>query len=298
MLLGLAILQVSLEQPQEWQKLYDVADLISESWKKVHDLNEAGIKIGQICVTYRQYKEEIRLSFHLFFNQLFYLSIISWFIKYCPWFSSNIWSKGTIMKATDESGKMTTPSPVVSVTENGKCIVNISLESKRTNQTIFLWIILTSHFMALSQKSMNVALFQRFVEYYRPTWNKIVRHIVWHKSWAPGFLFNWHIHPKGARRVSDSSTRNSERWFLCFVPLPGSSDPAGKWHSSPYRDYRDVQRPMLAMNVTNSLLIVTCQSRQSSVFLNWWSVSSLLLLYNIYPDDSSKRRSEAKLKQS
>lgn len=82
------------------------------------------------------------------------------------------------MKATDESGKMTTPSPVVSVTENGKCIVNISLESKRTNQTIFLWIILTSHFMALSQKSMNVALFQRFVEYYRPTWNKIVRHIV------------------------------------------------------------------------------------------------------------------------
>lgn len=82
------------------------------------------------------------------------------------------------MKATDESGKMTTPSPVVSVTENGKCIVNISLESKRTNQTIFLWIILTSHFMALSQKSMNVALFQRFVEYYRPTWNKIVRHIM------------------------------------------------------------------------------------------------------------------------
>lgn len=82
------------------------------------------------------------------------------------------------MKATDESGKMTTPSPVVSVTENGKCIVNISLESKRTNQTIFLWIIPTSHFMALSQQSMNVALFQRFVEYYRPAWNKIVRHIV------------------------------------------------------------------------------------------------------------------------
>lgn len=67
MLLALAIVQVSLEQPQEWQKLYDVADLISESWKKVHDLNEADMKIGQICVTYRQYKEEIRLSFHLFF---------------------------------------------------------------------------------------------------------------------------------------------------------------------------------------------------------------------------------------
>lgn len=143
-----------------------------------------------------QRRNKVKLP-SFFFNQLFYLSIISWFIKYCPWFSSNIWSKGTIMKATDESGKMTTPSPVVSVTENGKCIVNISLESKRTNQTIFLWIIPTSHFMALSQKSMNVALFQRFVEYYRPTWNKIVRHIVWHKPWAPGFLFNWHIHPKG-----------------------------------------------------------------------------------------------------
>ena len=84
------------------------------------------------------------------------------------------------MKATDESGKMMTPCPVVSVTEKYtvKYTVNIPLESKKMNRNILLWIILTSHFMALSQKSMNVALFQRFVEYYRPTWNKIVRHLV------------------------------------------------------------------------------------------------------------------------
>ena len=80
------------------------------------------------------------------------------------------------MNATDESGKMTTPSPVVSVTENGKCIANIYLESKITNQNSFLWISLTSHFMVFYQKSMKVAFFQRFVEYNRPTSN-IVRHI-------------------------------------------------------------------------------------------------------------------------
>lgn len=82
------------------------------------------------------------------------------------------------MKATDESGKMTTPCPVVSVTENEKCMLKVSIESERQNENVSLWILLTSHFMVLSQKSMNVAFFQRFVEYNRPTWNKILRHIV------------------------------------------------------------------------------------------------------------------------
>lgn len=114
---------------------------------------------------------------------------MSLFIKYWPWFSSNIWFNGTIMKATDESEKMTTPCPVVSVTENEKCMLKVSIEPERQNENVSLSIfILTSHFMVLSQKSMNVAFFQRFVEYNRPTWNKILRHIVPRNLWAPGFL--------------------------------------------------------------------------------------------------------------
>ena len=116
------------------------------------------------------------------------------------------------MNATDESGKMTTPRPVVSVTENA-LIANISLEYKITNQNSSFWILLTSHFVTLSQKSMKFAFFQRFVEYNRPTWNKIVRHIVCHTQ------------SEGARRVSDSCTRISERWFPCSVTvLDGKND--------------------------------------------------------------------------
>ena len=168
--------------------------------------------------------------------------------------------------------------------------------------------MLTPHFMASSQKSMKVTFFQGFVDYNRPTWNKIVRHTV-RLLWAPGFrsstdtiIRKW--------RVSDSSTRKSEHWFP--VSWPSVSD--GKMispcrtrrlktslpaenrrksgNNSPYRYTRDVptsfpgslilsppdvQLPMLAlkllaMSVANSLMIISCQSRQLSVFLNWRSV--------------------------
>ena len=154
-----------------------------------------------------------------------------------------------------------------------KCIIvaNISLEYKITNQNSSFWISLTSHFVALSQKSMKVAFFQRFVEYNRPTWNRIVRHIVCHTQ------------SEGARRVSDSSTRISERGFPCSVPVSHEKNdftmPSLEKHpcqhkieenlaqrpllrACPYRNDRDVQLPMLALlalNVANSLLIIiTC----------------------------------------
>ena len=106
-----------------------------------------------------------------------------------------------------------------------KCIIvaNISLEYKITNQNSSFWISLTSHFVALSQKSMKVAFFQRFVEYNRPTWNRIVRHIVCHTQ------------SEGARRVSDSSTRISERGFPipCLFRMKKMISPCRPWRNIP-----------------------------------------------------------------
>ena len=86
-----------------------------------------------------------------------------------------------------------------------KCMVKVSFGSERTSENVPLWNLVTSHFMVLCQKSMNVAFFQRFVEYNRPTWKQILRHIVSRNLWAPGFLFNGN----NPTPKSDSSTRNS-----------------------------------------------------------------------------------------
>lgn len=82
------------------------------------------------------------------------------------------------MKATEERGKITTPWPVVSVTKTKANRVSLYLLGIQGEKQYFFCMNYncTSHFVALPHKSMNLAFFQRFVEYYWPTGKKPVRH--------------------------------------------------------------------------------------------------------------------------